>query len=192
MDSIYRIELCTSRGFCPCHRSSSDPAGGTPGLAAPCMLEKTLKEGFAPPGLSPLSLVEQASFTRRKGVRACARVRAKGVCATHSRRCAHRPPKLAASLEHNVPGTVGRETRMRAAPSWPPRAQRAPKGTNSRREPPSAPPSAPGLLNSCTPSLVGIKTGPFWYSTALPAAPGAPCALKRSSQPSCPKRLQAR
>ena len=66
------------------------------------------------------------------------------------------------------------------------------KGTNSRREPPSAPPSAPEPLTSCTPSLVGIKTGLFWYSPALAAAPGAPCALKRSSQPSCPKRLQAR
>ena len=114
----------------------------------------------------------------------------KGVCAAHSRRCAHRPPKLAVSLEHNIPSTVGRETRMRAAPSWPPRAQRAPKGTNSRREPPSAPPSAPEPLTSCTPSSVGIKTGLFWYSAALSAAPGAPCALKRSSRPSCPKRKQ--
>ena len=44
------------------------------------------------------------------------------VCAAHSRRCARRTPKLAASPKHNAPSTLGRNTRMRAAPCWPPRA----------------------------------------------------------------------
>jgi len=62
------------------------------------------------------------------------------------------------------------------------------KGTNSRREPPSAPPPAPEPLTCGSLPLVDIKTGLFWYSAALPPAPGAPCTVKRSSQPSCPKR----
>ena len=119
-----------------------------------------------------------------------------GVCAAHSRRCAHRPPKLcsqsrAQRLQHSRARNTHASRPILATPS-PESTKKRAKGTNSRREPPSAPPSAPEPLTSCTPSLVGIKTGPFWYSTALPAAPGAPCALKRSSQPSCPKRLQAR
>jgi hypothetical protein len=58
------------------------------------------------------------------------------------------------------------------------------KGTNSRREPPSA----PEPLTSCAPSLVGIKTGLFWYSPALPAAPGAlrPETFKSTKLPKTP------
>ena len=119
-----------------------------------------------------------------------------GVCAAHSRRCAHRPPKLcsqsrAQRLQHSRARNTHASRPILATPS-PESTKKHAKGTNSRREPPSAPPSAPEPLTSCTPSLVGIKTGLFWYSPALAAAPGAPCAMKRSSQPSCPKRLQAR
>jgi len=112
----------------------------------------------------------------------------KGVCAAHSRRCAHRPPKLAAGLEQNCPQHSRARNTLASRPILatpsPESTKNRAKGTNSRREPPSAPES----LTSCTPSLAGIKTGLFWYSAAMPAAPGAPCALKGSSQPSCPRK----
>jgi hypothetical protein len=99
------------------------------------------------------------------------------------------PPKLAASLEHNVSSTVGRATCIQAAPSWPPRAQRAPKHARKARiHVVSRPgttlgPRAPDQLYA-----IVVEHKDSWYSAALPAAPGAPCALKRSSQPSCPKQ----
>ena len=112
----------------------------------------------------------------------------KGVCAAHSRRCAHRPPKLAAGLEQNCPQHSRARNTLASRPILatpsPESTKNRAKGTNSRR----GPPSAPEPLTSCTPSLAGIKTGLFWYSAAMPAAPGAPCALKGSSQPSCPRK----
>ena len=48
-------------------------------------------------------------------------------CAAHSCRCARWTPKLADSPKHNAPSTLGRNTRMRAAPCQPPRAQRVRK-----------------------------------------------------------------